>query len=393
MNELKVSFERLVGRMAAFHATGDGAERHWTFCWRDRRGRWFRTWSAFAGGVYRVVRTGESWLNDTWAWDVKPGEFSRLATGCGISIRAVPCVEEVEDMNRWLDDVEKDWTRVCRKVEKGWPNSRRNGSVPRAVVERYVPTFPRQGALAGEAVVRKFVSLVQGRYYRPSSCEPYRFYREQMTAGDYLDLVGIGLAATVDAERRKDAQMSGEDYYRMNGYCRSGGTILSLPRDSPEAFRKWIREEEPYGRHDGGHQFWIGPGRIHLGVSLRKPDGREGEAYKVTLHASFAWTAYNLARMAVAYYERGIPVELVDAEQIRKALLAEDDLAIVAAGGETRYASRNGCFESIHLSSIGSRYALVRDFVRWDRLPILRPTVCGEAMVDRDVVRADLPSA
>ena len=42
------------------------------------------------------------------------------------------------------------------------------------------------------------------------------------------------------------------------------GTILKVPRDSPEEFWKWIKEKEPYGWHDGGHQFWIGPGRIHL---------------------------------------------------------------------------------------------------------------------------------
>jgi hypothetical protein len=77
--------------------------------------------------------------------------------------------------------------------------------------------------------------------------------------------------------------MTGEDYYKMNGYNRSSGSIFDVPRESPDEFRKWIKEEEPYGWHDGGHQFWIGPGRIHLGVHLEPPHGQEGEVYKVTL--------------------------------------------------------------------------------------------------------------
>ena len=159
----------------------------------------------------------------------------------------------------------------------------------------------------------------------------------------------------------------------MNGYNRSLGSIFDVPRDSPEEFRKWIKEEKPYGWHDGGHQFWIGPGRIHLSVHLEKPQGHEKEQYKVTLSAWFAWTAYNLARMAVAFYDCGIDVYLYDYENIRKALLAEDDLAIVERGGDTRYAGHNGAFESIWLSEIGSRYATLKEFVRWKPLPMLRP--------------------
>ena len=74
-----------------------------------------------------------------------------------------------------------------------------------------------------------------------------------------------------------------------------------------------------------------------------------------------------------AFYERGIHVALYDYENIRKALLAEDELAIVESGGDTRYAGHHGAFESIFLSDIGSRYTLLKDFVRWNRLPILRP--------------------
>lgn len=40
---------------------------------------------------------------------------------------------------------------------------------------------------------------------------------------------------------------------------------------------------------------------------------------------------------------------------------------------ETRYAGHNGALESIWLSDIGSRYATLKEFVRWKPLPMLRP--------------------
>ena len=373
LKRLEELFNRVVVRIIDFQNDWDHCDPIWHFCWQDRRGKWYETQISYYNGMYFVVNCGEGGHRDSWTWEIKSGEFCREYDNGSHGHHPWPRVEQLEDMLAWLDIVEKDWLRVCRKVEKEWPNNRRNGFVHRAVVHRYVPDFPRQDMLAGEETVRKFCELVEGKYYSPNYRNEARFFRKDMTAGDYLELVRIGLEATVDAERRTDRPMTGEDYYKMNGYNRSMGSIFDVPRDSPEEFRKWIKEEEPYGRHDGGHQFWIGPGRIHLSVNLEKPSGQEKEQYKVMLSARFAWTAYNLARMAVAFHDRGIDVYLYDYENIRKALLAEDDLAIVERGGDTRYAGHNGAFESISLSDIGSRYAALKEFVRWNPLPMLRP--------------------
>ena len=373
LKRLETPFNRLVGRIVDFQNDWDRCDPIWRFCWQDRHRRWQETQISYYNGVFFIANWGEDRYRDFWMWEIKLGEFCREHDNGTHDHHPWPRVEHLEDMLAWLDAVEKDWLRICRKVKKEWPNNRRNGYVPRAIVHRYVPKFPRQDELAGEETVRRFCELVEGKYYSPSYEKEDRFFREEMTAGDYLELVRIGLEATVDAERRTDRPMTGEDYYKMNGYNRSLGSIFDVPRESPDEFRKWIKEEEPYGRHDGGHQFWIGPGRIHLGVHLEKPHGQEDEMYKVTLSASFAWTAYNLARMAVAFYDRGIHVYLHGYEDIRKALLAEDDLAIVEHGGDTRYAGHNGAFESIWLSDIGSRYAALKDFVRWKPMPMLRP--------------------
>ena len=373
LRKLEVLFGELINRVIDFQNDWDKCDPIWRFCWQDRKLRWYEAKISYYDGVYYFINFGESWHDDSWVWEVKPAEFCREYDRGAHERHPWPRVEELQDMLKWLDQVERDWMRVCRRVEREWPNDRRNGSVPRAVVYRYVPDFPRQDKLAGERTVRKFCEIVEGKYYSPYGDAEKRFFRKEMTAGEYLEMIRVGLEATVDARRVRGKPMTGEDYYKMNSYNGSLGTILKVPRDSSVEFRRWIDGRFPDCHHDGGHQFWIGPGRIHLSVHREKPHGEDDEQYKVSLSACFAWTAYNLARMAVAYYEHGIHVDLYEYEAIRRALLAEDDLAIVELGGDTRYAGHHGAFESISLHEIGSRYANIRDFVCWERLPMLRP--------------------
>ena len=230
LKQLEKLFKRIVVRIVAFQNDWDRCDPIWRFCWQNRRGKWYETQISYYNGVYFVVNWGESRYRDFWIWEIKPGEFCREHDNGSHDHHPWPQVEHLEDMLAWLDFVEKDWLRAYRKVEKEWPNSRRNGFVPRAVVHRYVPNFPRQDKLAGEKTVRKFCELVEGKYYSPNCEKEGRFFRKDMTAGDYLELVRIGLEATVDAERLTDRPMTGEDYYKMNGYNRSSGSIFDVPR-------------------------------------------------------------------------------------------------------------------------------------------------------------------
>jgi hypothetical protein len=247
LRQLENLFNRLVVRIVDFQNDWDRCDPIWRFCWQDRQKKWSKARISYYNGIYFFSNRGENIYRDFWIWEIKPGEFCREYDNGSHERNPWPRVEQLEDMLSWLELVEKDWMRVYRKVEKEWPNNRRNWYVPRAVVHRYVPKFPRQDKLAGEETVRKFCEMVEGKYYSPTCDNECMFYRKAMTAGDYLELVRIGLEATVDAERHRDRPMTGEDYYKMNGYNRSWGSIFKVPRDSPEEFHKWIKEEEPYG--------------------------------------------------------------------------------------------------------------------------------------------------
>ena len=238
LKQLEKLFKRIVVRIVAFQNDWDRCDPIWRFCWQNRRGKWYETQISYYNGVYYVVNWGESRYRDFWIWEIKPGEFCREHDNGAHDHHPWPQVDQLEDVLAWLDFVEKDWLRAYRKVEKEWPNNRRNGFVPRAVVYRYVPDFPRQDKLAGEKIVRRFCELVEGKYYSPNCEKEGRFFRKRMTAGDYLELVRIGLEATVDAERLTDRPMTGEDYYKMNGYNGSSGSIFDVPRDSPKMLQQ-----------------------------------------------------------------------------------------------------------------------------------------------------------
>lgn len=183
--QLEKLFQRLVIRIVDFQNDWDRCDPIWRFCWLDRRKKWYRMQISHYEGVYFFVNIGESWYRDSWVWEVKPGEFCREHDDGSHDHHPWPGIAQLEDMLAWLDGIEEDWLRVYRKIEKEWPNSRRDGFVPRAVVHRYVPKFPRQDKLAGEETVRKFCEIVEGKHYDKFRGSEYRFYRKGVSQVDH----------------------------------------------------------------------------------------------------------------------------------------------------------------------------------------------------------------
>ena len=86
--------------------------------------------------------------------------------------------------------------------------------------------------------------------------------------------------------------------------------------------------------------------------------------------------------MAVAFHKAGKHVYLHGAKALRDVMLACDELEIVPEGSDTRYSGGGKHFEKIELNELGSRFVNVRDFVKWNPLPILRPRVLGYRRLD-----------
>ena len=370
---------RLIARIGDFQHSFDGWDPVWTVHFQDRRKRWNSLHVSYYNGNYFISCHVLDMWRQYWQWKVRLGEFCKLDENAICFHNDWPEASTIEDALAWLDEVERDWVGMYRRLECDWPKRFREGRIARMFVERYVPQFPKQSEHAGDEVVKYFCELVERHYYANEDDE--RFFVDKMTAGEYLELCRIGLSALDD---KKDARhpLSGAEYYSRNSYNGSMGTILKIPRTSPEEFRKWIKEEDPYGWHDGGHQFWIGPGRIHLYASLDEDRRAKKEHYKLSFTACFASTAFNLVKMAVAFHKAGKHVYLHGAKALRDVMLACDELEIVPEGSDTRYSGGGKHFEKIELNELGSRFVNVRDFVKWNPLPILRPRVLGYRRLD-----------
>ena len=370
---------RLIARIGDFQHSFDGWDPVWTVLFQDRRKRWNSLHVSYYNGNYFITCHVLDMWRQYWQWKVRIGEFCKPDENAICLHNDWPEVSTIEDALAWLDEVERDWIGMYRRLECDWPKRFREGRVARMFVERYVPQFPKQRELAGDEAVKYFCELVESHYYANEDDE--RFFIDEMTAGDYLELCRIGLSA-LDDKKDERHPLSGAEYYSRNSYNGSSGTILKVPRDSPEEFWKWIKEKEPYGWHDGGHQFWIGPGRIHLYASLEEDRRAKKERYKLSFTACFASTAFNLVKMAVAFHKAGKHVYLYEARALRDVMLACDELEIVPEGSDTRYSGGGKHFEKIELYELGSRFVNVRDFVKWNPLPILRPRALGYRRLD-----------
>lgn len=377
--KIEAPMQRLVARVGDFQHSFDGWDPVWTILFQDRRKRWNALHVSYYNGDYFIsCRVLDMW-RQSWQWKLRPGEYCKPDANAISFHDDWPEVMTIEDALAWLDDVERDWVRMYRRLERDWPKRFREGRIARALVERYVPQFPKQRELAGSETVKYFCELVESHYYAREDDE--RFFMDDMTAGDYLELCRIGLSA-IDEKKDSQRPLSGAEYYARHSYNGSLGSILKLPPDSPEEFRKWIKEDEPYGWHDGGHQFWIGPGRIHLYASLEEDQRTRRERYRVSFTACFACTAFNLVKMAVAFHKAGRHVYLHGAKTLRDVMLACDEIEIVPEGGDTRYSGGGKNFEKIELYDLGGRFVNVRDYVNWKPLPILRPRVLEYKRLD-----------
>jgi hypothetical protein len=87
-------------------------------------------------------------------------------------------------------------------------------------------------------------------------------------------------------------------------------------------------------------------------------------------------------KVGVAFHKAGKHVYLHGAKALRDVMLACDELEIVPEGSDTRYSGGGKHFEKIELNELGSRFVNVRDFVKWNPLPILRPRVLGYRRLD-----------
>lgn len=149
----------------------------------------------------------------------------------------------------------------------------------------------------------------------------------ELSAGRYFEALkgayaAAGFLCDADHARMGFSSNDGRAWYVRFGDARDE-SILELDQDSPEAFEAWF--------HDGSrffnHTFEVIAGssisRVHL-----SPRHDSGGWYFV-LSGAITWRVADIARMWRYLNANGFPTYLVEAQDIARMLLGQDDLLVV----------------------------------------------------------------
>lgn len=83
-------------------------------------------------------------------------------------------------------------------------------------------------------------------------------------------------------------------------------------------------------------------------------------------------------RMFLALYDAGMPILISDPESIRRRLLAQDNIGIVAKYNSLHRANQSyyeheDVYDVMHYDDLGRNKRRIKDFITWEPLPIMVP--------------------
>jgi hypothetical protein len=235
--------------------------------------------------------------------------------------------EDVSDFILWLvEGLEKE-AKVFLKdpeaynkfIAENLPLQKRVGKIKRMDLWQGVKDAIRPDQELGAENLKKFERAVNGL--------DESTIIEKMTANDFLWYCEIGYDANDYFSNEKKAKTPREKYEAMAD-LRHGG-LLDIDPDSPEAFRKWYEG----GSWAGTHPWEICRGGNTTHVSLQV--ARAGGGWKLYLDGFYR--AVEVAKMAIALFEKGVPFVLNKKDEMLRMLKGEDEVGIVPEHVTPRY--------------------------------------------------------
>lgn len=238
--------------------------------------------------------------------------------------------DEVRAFLQWmLDEAEAEVERLAadprghgRYVESEVLPRRRFGKLSRRDLWMVVPAATRFDKELGDDVLRGFEALF------PQTDRPR--LTGTMTLKRFLQMCEIAYDANGYDHLRPN--MTAREKYDRMADGRHEGLLDVSPADDPRAFRRWFRE-----RPRGGHPWEIcrGGNATHISLQVVEEDG----GWTIWLAGLSAARCVETVKMAVSLHEQGIPVHVVQGEDLLRMVRGEDNLGIVPDGVSPRYAS------------------------------------------------------
>ncbi len=279
----------------------------------------------------------------------------------------------ITSASHWLNTVQKDWINANKRVQVEYPLNRRYGIVSNALIRVSLPDVYRLDKALGKIKSRKLVHLIEdGFFVNAKNTEV-----SSMTAADYFQYCRIAYIAGKRKQDTVDDSLSGREMYSRYADGRHEG-LLDIDPDSEQAFSDWIDGTHPL-RQGGGHPWEIkrGGNTTHINLAVSRPSMYRKEGFKVELRGEAVGRMVETMRMLLAIYEAKRPISIANPENIRKRLLAQDNIGIIPSYASPHRANQyfnkdQDVFDVMHYDDLGRFKRRITPFITWMLLPIFK---------------------
>ncbi|MGK5082425.1 hypothetical protein WDW37_03890 [Bdellovibrionota bacterium FG-1] len=274
-----------------------------------------------------------------------------------------------------IEDMSKKGDFAYRKVVRTLPKRYRWGIVPRKAALLNCDDLYRAEKELGKRNTDELVHWIEKQ-----GSEKVKF-EQPMTLKLYLEYCRIAYLANAD-QLKLTGKETGLGLYKRFADNRHDG-LLEIDPDSADAFHAWY-----HGGRGGGHPWEVYRGgnttHIDLGVTTTDYEWREKKEtrnYTIFLHGLSTGRLVETAHIALAFIRKGMPFTFLGAEEMRRKLLALDNLGIVPEWYSLHRANQDfieglhvyDCLHWTDLSAEERRKLLA--YVTWLPLEVILPRV------------------
>jgi len=368
----------LVKKLGEFAPGLSGGDPTWNILFPDQKGRWHQLHvSEYRSSFYVSDATGTE-----GALRVEPNKTAEIVDVLGVSRPSLEYDDHLAASwesvllaaHRWLEVVSRDWIRANRRVQTEYPLSFRYGIVPHALVRASLPDIRRVDRELGKGRTRKMVRLVESG----SLTRHEAGVTPSMTVSRYLDYCRIAYIAGKRRGESVDESLDGRALYEQYADGRHDG-LLDIAPDSEQEFADWLDGTHPR-RNRGGHPWEIkrGGNTTHIDLAVHRPLSGAGTGFRVVLQGESSGRLAETVRMLLAIHQADLPLAIANPENVRKRLLAQDNIGIVPSHSslhraDQHFVEADEVFDVLHYDDLGRYRRKLTPFITWKPLPVLRP--------------------
>ena len=280
----------------------------------------------------------------------------------------------IASARKWLKITLKDWIKANKRIQTEYPLRYRYGFVPNTLIHTSLPDVYRLDKELGKKKASKLIRLIEdGFFLKVENTEV-----PAMTADDYFQYCKIAYIAAKRKQDSIDKSLSGREMYKLYADGRHEG-LLDIDPSSEAEFSDWIDGLHPK-RQRGGHPWEIkrGGNTTHIDLAVLRPSPYRQKGFKVELRGESIGRMVETMRMFLAIHKANLPISMANPENVRKRLLAQDNIGIIPPytslhRADQHFRKDEDVFDVIHYDDLGRFKQRIIPFITWEPLPILKP--------------------